>query len=154
MTRIDERGPPIVVGDRDRARLSELFETDRDVVAAYLFGSQARGTPGPLSDVDLAVWLDPTLHRNDRSQKMLSLMGDAASRLGTDEVQVVVLNDAPPSLVHAALREGVRLVENDARQRVRLEVKAAVEYLDLAPLRRELTRGMARRIREGRFGRP
>ena len=56
--RIDDREPAIVLdGERWRA-LAELFERQPDVVAAYLFGSQARGDAGPLSDVDSAVWLD------------------------------------------------------------------------------------------------
>ena len=42
MTRIDP-GPPIVVGERERDALAERFAAEEDVVAAYLFGSQARG---------------------------------------------------------------------------------------------------------------
>ncbi|RLC56366.1 MAG: hypothetical protein DRI80_16390, partial [Chloroflexota bacterium] len=33
------------------------------VVLAYLFGSQAEGTAGPLSDVDIAVLLGPEVPR-------------------------------------------------------------------------------------------
>lgn len=153
MSRIDESGPPIVVGEAGRDCLSGLFESDPDVVAAYLFGSQARGTPGPLSDVDLAVWLDPAMSRDDRWAKMLALMGEAGHQLETNEVQVVVLNDVPPLLVQRALQDGVRLADNDPLRRVGLETRALNEYMDLEPLRKELARGLRHRIEEGRFGR-
>ena len=38
-------------------------------------------------------------------------------------------------------------------ERVRLETRAILDYLDTAPLRAELGRGVRRRMREGRFGR-
>lgn len=52
-----------------------------------------------------------------------------------------------------AIRDGKRLVERDHDERVRLETRALLEYLDTEPLRVELGRGMRRRTREGRFGR-
>jgi hypothetical protein len=47
MVRIDDRGPAILLDPERRRRLAELFECQPDVVAAYLFGSQARGNAGP-----------------------------------------------------------------------------------------------------------
>ena len=152
MTVVDERSrvPPL-----DTAALDRLTHAlDREgVVAAMLIGSQARGTAGPLSDVDVGVWhvsgLDPTA----RLRLRLDLMRDASEALGTPEVDVVPLNDATPLMRHRAIRDGRRLVERDRDERVRLETRAILDYLDTAPLRAELGRGLRRRIREGRFGR-
>jgi predicted nucleotidyltransferase len=47
------------VGDHIASALKERLEQEPDVVVAYLFGSVARGTAGPLSDVDVAVLLRP-----------------------------------------------------------------------------------------------
>ena len=153
MTRIDP-GPPIVVGEREREALAECFAAEEDVVAAYLFGSQARGQAGPLSDVDLAVWLDPSLDRDRRSKRQLDLTGLGTSTLRTNEVQVIVLNDAPPLLTHRVLRDGIVLADSDPFQRVRLETGAIIRYLDTIPLREEMGRGLRRRLAEGTFGRP
>ena len=60
-----------------------------------LIGSQARGDPGPLSDVDIAVWHDPGLEPSARLQLQLRLAAEGGSALGTDEVDVVMLNRAP-----------------------------------------------------------
>lgn len=152
MTVVDERArvPPL-----DAAALDRLTQAlDREgVVAAMLIGSQARGTPGPLSDVDLAIWHVPGLDSADRLDLQLALASGASRALGTDEVDVVMLNDAPPLMRQRAIRDGKRLVERDHDDRVRLETRAILEYLDTAPLRAELSRGMRRRIKEGRFGR-
>jgi len=133
-------------------RLSDALDR-KGVVAAMLIGSQARGTVGPLSDVDIAVWHEPDLDPRARFDLQLDLAGDAGRALSTDEIDVVMLNNAPPLMRHRAIRDGKRLVERDRDERVRLETRAILEYLDTAPLRAELGRGVRRRMEEGRFGR-
>ena len=153
MTKVDERATVPAVDDAARRRLSAALDRP-PVVAALLFGSQATGQAGPLSDVDVAVWLDPMLAPAERHPFQLELMNATARALASDEVQVVVLNDATPLLRHRALRDGVRLVDRDRLARVRLETRALLEYLDTAELRATLARGVRHRIAEGRFGRP
>ncbi len=96
----------------------------------------------------------PARATNERGRLQLELMSAAAGALGTGEVQVVVLNDATPLLRHRAMRDGLRLVDRDPRARIRLETRAVLEYLDTAPLRATLARGVRHRLEEGRFGRP
>ncbi|HWN74033.1 MAG TPA: nucleotidyltransferase domain-containing protein [Solirubrobacterales bacterium] len=152
MTKVDENAYVPEIDEAARQRLSEALDK-KGVVAAMLIGSQARGEAGPLSDVDIAVWHEPELDRNQRWDLQLSLMGVAQDALGTNEVDIVMLNDAPPLLQHRAIRDAVRLVERDHAQRVRLETRALLVYLDTKPLRDELRRGIKHSIEEGRFGR-
>jgi uncharacterized protein len=152
MVVIDEESRVPALDEDALQRLSHALDHE-GVVAAMLIGSQARGNPGPLSDVDIAVWHDPDLDSRDRFNLQLSLASDAGRALRTDEVDVVMLNDAPPLMRHRAIREGKRLVERDQDERVRLETRAILDYLDTAPLRAELGRGVRRRMEEGRFGR-
>jgi predicted nucleotidyltransferase len=118
-----------------------------------LIGSQARGETGPLSDIDIAVWHEPELDASARLRLQLELIDAAARTLHTDEVDVVLLNRASPLMRHRAMRDGIRLVERDFDQRVRLETRALLDYLDTIPLRTEFARGLQKRIEEGRFGR-
>lgn len=152
MTVVDERSrvPPL-----DEAALDRLSTAlDREgVVVAMLIGSQAQGKPGPLSDVDIAVWYDPGLDATAALRLQLRLAADAGHAVGTNEVDVVMLNAAPPLMRHRAIQEGRRLVERDRDERVRLETRAILDYLDTAPLRAELGRGVRRRMKEDRFGR-
>lgn len=153
MTKVDERSVVPALDAAARARLAAALDR-AEVVSALLYGSQATGTAGPLSDVDVAVWLDPALDGGARWRLMLELTQAACEALGTDEVQVVVLNDAPPLLRHRAIRDGIRLVDHDPLWRIRMETQAVLEYFDTAPLRAALAAGVRHRIEEGRFGRP
>jgi uncharacterized protein len=132
MVRIDDRGPAMLLDAERRRALAELFGRHPDVVAAYLFGSQARGDAGPLA----------------------ALSAEAGSLLGTDDVELVVLNGAPPLLAQRVIRDGELLTERSALTRVRLENEAIIRYLDAIPLREELGCGLERRVAEGAFGRP
>ncbi|MGI9081534.1 MAG: type VII toxin-antitoxin system MntA family adenylyltransferase antitoxin [Thermoleophilaceae bacterium] len=153
MTRIDENGPAIGVGTVAREQLAAALDRD-GVVAAMLFGSQATGKAGPLSDIDVAVWADSTLGRSERFDLRLALMAEAVRVLNTDEVDLVVLNDAPPLLQHRALRDSVRLIDRDPPKRIRLETRAILDYLDTKPLRELFGAAALERLEEGRFGRP
>lgn len=150
MTKISEHASVPVVGPSEREALAAALRRP-DVVAAYLFGSQAAGTAGPLSDIDIAVL--PSVDVADPGALRLEVGVELARLLGTDEVDVVMLDRAPPVLAYRVFRDGVRLVDNDPRARVRFETDALLRYLDTAPLRATLADGVRRRIAEGRFGR-
>lgn len=51
-------------------------------------------------------------------------------------MQLVVLDQASPDLVHRVLRDGVLLLERDRSRRIDFEVRSRAEYFDLEPLRR------------------
>jgi uncharacterized protein len=153
MTRIDDRGPPVALDAEALGRLASALDVE-GVVAAFVFGSLATGRVTPLSDVDVGVWLDPGLSSKQRLAAQLRLMAEAAAVLGTDEVDLVVLNDAPPLLQHRAMRARLPLVERQPKVRVRLEAGAQLQYLDTKPLREEIARGLHERLAEDRFGRP
>lgn len=152
MTHIDAGPEPIRLDEGGVERLRAALDRDA-VAAAYLFGSQAAGTAGPLSDVDVAVWAQPELDADGRMALRLELMDGAATALGTTEIDVVMLDDASPLLRHRAWRGGRLLVDREPAVRVRGEARALVEYLDTAPLREELARGLEHRLAEDRFGR-
>jgi predicted nucleotidyltransferase len=154
VTTVDPSSAPVVVDEAGRRALARCLGAEDDVIAVYLFGSQSRGTAGPLSDVDVAVWLDTSREVRDGWPRAAELTAKAAEALRTSEVQVVVLNEAPPLLAHRVLRDGVVLFEEDARARVAFETSAILRYLDTIPLREELSRALSRRLSDGSYGRP
>jgi uncharacterized protein len=115
---------------RLREFLTERAEQE-GIAAAYLFGSVARGTAGPRSDVDVGV-----LYREDPPLTLeglgLRLEGDLEILLGKP-VQVVVLNRAPVDLAIRVLRDGKLLVDQDRTKRIDFEVKTRFELWDLEP---------------------
>ncbi len=96
-----------------REKLRHYFETTRPpgVVSAYLFGSQARGMAHRESDIDVALLLDyvtqPT--RTTRSRFAMYLAEELIAATHHNDMDLVVLNDAPPELGAAVVTTDVRL---------------------------------------------
>jgi predicted nucleotidyltransferase len=147
-----ERRMPEDLADRLDA-LARVWSGDPDLAAIYLFGSRAGGRGGPWSDVDLAVVLREELDAAARWQKRLALLGDACQRLGTDAVDLVVLEDAPAALGHRVLKRGRLLRDLLPQRRAGIAERILRCYLDEAYLRRVLDAGLADRLREKRFAR-
>jgi predicted nucleotidyltransferase len=129
--------------------LAARLRAEPDVLVAYLFGSQARGTATGLSDVDIAV----LLARGWTFDRDLDLIDAVAAVVGSERADVVVLNNAPVALAYRVISDGRLLVVNDQGARVRHWVETVDRYLDMAPLRRTLDEGLRHRLEEGRFGR-
>lgn len=122
-------------------RLRQFFAADRggpEIAAAYLFGSVARGTSQPGSDVDVGILYSEEPPRT-LSGLGLDLEGDLEKLLRLP-VQVVVLNRAPVDLVIRVLRDGKLLFEGNASRRVRFEVRSRMEFWDLEPFLRRYRR--------------
>lgn len=117
--------------DSWREMIAGLLAGIPQVTFAYVFGSQARGTAGPLSDVDIAVFLDRGLCCFDWR---LRLMERLAMAMGTERFDLVILNDASPVLRYEVVRDGL-VIKEDKKRRVDFETRALAEYLDTAYLR-------------------
>jgi len=118
----------------ERAVRDVLATEGRGIAAVYLFGSVARGTDRPGSDIDLAI-----LYRKPPGPSLaeLPLELEAALEARLERpVQVVALHSAPVDLVHRVLRDGDLLVDADPSERIRFEVRARNEYFDLEPILR------------------
>jgi uncharacterized protein len=117
------------IEEKLRSLLAARAEAD-GIAAAYLFGSVARGTARPDSDVDVGVLysVDPP----KTLAGMFDLEGDLESALGLP-VQVVVLNYAPVDLIVRVLRDGKLLVDRDRSRRIQFEVRSRNELWDLEP---------------------
>jgi len=98
-------------------RLRRFFDTagPRGVVSVYLFGSTVRDSPNREKDVDVGVLLDRAIYptKASRSKLRVSLTGDLMAELGTNRVDVAVLNDASPELGRSVIRTGRRVAVSD-----------------------------------------
>lgn len=115
--------------------LDEVFGR-QGVVLAYLFGSQARGDAGPLSDVDVAVLFGPDVAKDEQFRRVLRLVGELGTVFGRDDVYVVNLVGASPLLRHRVYYDGHLLYNPDEAKRVRFETTALRDYVDTEPLRK------------------
>ncbi|HSF41224.1 MAG TPA: nucleotidyltransferase domain-containing protein [Thermoanaerobaculia bacterium] len=98
---------------------------EEGIAAAYLFGSVARGTARPESDVDVGI-----LYSEEPPTEEHRLQSQIEKSLGI-RAQVVVLNQVPPELAVRIFSEGDRFIERDRRKMVQFEVDTRNEYWDL-----------------------
>jgi predicted nucleotidyltransferase len=126
--------------------LRRVIESEPRVAYAVLFGSAARGSTQPHSDIDIAVGL------SDPAAFDMLATGDLAVRLEAAAgrpVDLVLLNDAPPALAYRVFRDGQPLCVRDVpAYRARL-ARAVLDYLDFQPVEALFTRGVLR-ARHGR----
>jgi hypothetical protein len=114
---------------------SEYLRFHPKVVFAYLFGGLARGERRPLSYVDLAVYLTGTRHAAIIKLELLENLIDV---LGTDEIDLVVLNAQENVLLAAEVLRGCKVIVDKAPfERHKFESLAMRKYFDFQP--RELS---------------
>ena len=111
----------------DLTRLTAALGAETDVVFAYLYGSQATGRTRPRSDIDVAVYLRDGV---DTFEARLRLIGVLERVLGTDAIDLVVLNDAPLSLTGRILTTRQVLVDHQPHQRHLYESLTARQFVD------------------------
>ena len=110
-------------------KLVDIFKLYPQVKLVYFFGSRARGKEGPLSDYDFAVYLDEK-DAKKRFETKLNLMSKLSKNFGTDNVDVVVLNDTQsPELKYSVLKEGKPIYEEEP-YKVIIEPRIFNEYFD------------------------
>jgi predicted nucleotidyltransferase len=140
--------PPALLGT-----LRTFFETRPEVLEAYLFGSTASGSARPHSDVDVAVYVGEPPPPASPFGYPADLTAALMRVVGTDRVEVVVLNEAPPLLYHRVLRDGVRILSRDLRATTTREGRALSRYCDFVPQLAKIDAAHRARTEAGRFGR-
>src|SRR5688500_12525510 len=100
--------------------IRSFFASRDEVAAAWVFGSEARGTARAHSDVDVAVLLKRDPERTLDSVPV-ELEEELTRVCGGRRVDVVLVNRASPDLVHRVLRDGILVAEHDRRRRVSFE---------------------------------
>jgi len=106
-----------------------LFDKENKVFVAYLFGSYAKGNQTTKSDIDIAVLL------SEVPQKMLEYylhLVDELSQVLGNEVDLIILNTAPPLLKHQTIKHGKVVFCRDEKARIEFEARAQDEYLDFS----------------------
>lgn len=122
-----QRLPPDILSRLDD--LPAVLAAHQQVVFVYLFGGLAGGAVRPLSDVDIAVYLNATDTLADTKLELIGLVSDT---LGSDEFDLVILNQAPVSLVGRILRQRRVLVDKVPQQRHLFESLMNRKFFDFS----------------------
>ena len=117
------------------AALPDFFEDDPNILFAYLFGGLLRDRLNPLSDVDLAVYV-----KSPKKVQYLELFSRISKILGTDEIDLIILNDAPLSLAGRILQNRKVLADKDPFLRHKFESLILRKFLDFSVKERGILR--------------
>jgi hypothetical protein len=139
--------------DAFRDRLLAALVPREEVLEAYLFGSRARSEGSARSDLDVAVYVREPLPEAGPFGYAAELAAEVMRALGTDRLDLVVLNRAPPLLYHRVLRDGIRLFARDLRATTVREGRALSRYCDYVPQLAKIRAAREARMIRGEFGR-
>jgi len=122
--------------------LRRLFRNVSGVTSAYVFGSEAVGRRHRESDIDLGVLLQwrGYLSRRDRFEARVRLSGQISSVLHRNDVDLIVLNDAPPHLAREIVTRGRRVCCTDEGADHAFRRTAMLRAVDLEPFLRRTRR--------------
>ena len=116
--------------------LVDLFQSDFNIIFSYLFGGLVKERLNPLSDVDLSVYL-----RDPKKLDYLQLIGRISNVLGTDEIDLVILNQAPLSLAGRILQSRRVLNDRDPFFRHKYESLILRKFFDFTLKERNILKG-------------
>jgi len=120
------------------------LRTDSAILFAYLFGSMGRGIRLPLSDLDLAIYLKDISQIHEKKMDILGVLMDM---LETDEIDLVILNEAPLTLKMKVLESKKVIVDHYPAIRHQFESLVMREYFDFFVVEKAI---LERRFLSGR----
>jgi predicted nucleotidyltransferase len=129
-----DRGSRDVVASVERALAAAAFP---GLVSAYLFGSYSLGRAHAESDVDIGVLLRHAKYptARERFEARLLLIAELQRAVGR-EVDLVILNDAPPPLARRIVTAGRRVFDADPGADHAFVRDVQLRAADLAPFLR------------------
>jgi predicted nucleotidyltransferase len=127
-------------------RLKNFFKEKPEIIAVYLFGSQATDKAGRSSDVDIGVLLD-TGERVPQIEKRNQYMVELANIL-RKEIHIVILNLAGEELMRQIFAKGTCILVKDQKKLSLFKMTMFSRIADFGYYRRRMQSGLIRNIME------
>jgi len=126
-------------------RIKEVIKKDKEVLFAYLYGSSI-SQPIPFnSDVDVAIYLEPSdIKSYIRKEEELTI--SLIAKLHKDKIDLRILNVLPLLLQYNILKEGIPIFIRDESERIDFEVKVMSRFFELKPYLEEYKRMFSLRV--------
>ncbi|MBN2372571.1 nucleotidyltransferase domain-containing protein [bacterium] len=118
----------------------DILSKDTDIICLYAFGSLASATLKPLSDLDFGVLLSYRLDRMERFRRHLDLIGILNRIFKTDEIDLILMNDAPIRFSYNIIKNGRILFCRDKLALIDFHNKTIMQHLDFKYIRESFDR--------------
>ena len=120
------------------------------VAGIYLFGSQAQGISGPLSDFDFGILLEnPRILRDiEKRKKIYDELYDIFSKQIKKlcDIDIVFLQDVFLQLQYHVVSQGVIIYQKEPKILGDYKERVIEQYADFTPFRREFHKAILERI--------
>ena len=127
-------------------KLKAYFEDKSEVIAVYLFGSQAKNKTTPSSDVDLGILLN-TKDRATETKKRNQYLVDLATIL-RKEIHPVILNSAGEELMRQIFLKGKCILVRDPEKLSLFKMTMFARIADFGYYRDQMQSCLIRNIME------
>ncbi len=135
-----------------KSKLLPFISKRKEVLFAYLFGSVAKESASRLSDIDIAVYLDPSQITQVNGYGYKSELLVDLQNVLKGKVDLVILNEASTVLKFQVLKNGTLIYCVSEDERRYFHEHTMKKYLDLKPLLRVQSYYLHKRLAEGKFG--
>jgi hypothetical protein len=141
-----------LLSKQNLTELKTYFQNQPEVDLVYLFGSQVTEKTHFESDLDVGVLLDKQVEPSTYLDYQIRISSDLIDLLHFNEVDLVILNQAPATLRHAVVRDGQLIYSRNEEKRVTFVFEAIRDYLDRLYTQKIYSEGLSKRIQEGKYG--
>ena len=133
------------------AKVNKYFAKKPEVAAVYLYGSYARGDAKKTSDIDLAVLVTDKRKYTGFGIMQVVFAYDL-SKITGKKVEVQDLDDCTADFAHRVLQEGILLISNNQKARIKFEERILMVYFDLKPAIEEYYKHLSEIAKTGELG--
>ena len=131
-------------------RLPKKVLQNLDVEVVYLFGSQAEGTAGASSDIDIGVLLKKPIPQTESItpiyNALYEIFSDSFDMSNFRVIDIVFLDRASLELCFDVIQHGIVLHESSPAIRLDFEDRIAALYRDFKPVLRQFNNGVLEKI--------
>lgn len=117
----------------DLEKLDAVFRNYSFIASAYLFGSQATGKTGPMSDVDIAILLKEPRPKGRELMHQMNNLSFRIEEIFKKEVDVIEMNSQGLIFQHNVLRSGNLIYDADPLFRANYVSRLISSYCDFEP---------------------
>jgi predicted nucleotidyltransferase len=124
-----------------KENLINYFKKHKEILFAYIFGSQVSKKANKLSDIDIAIYADVEKidEKDYRYGYNAEILSDIMSLLGTNKVDLALLNFAKPLLRHRVIYFGELIYCINNKERINFQVDTINKYVDYKMLLRKIS---------------
>ena len=124
-----------------KKKLLGYFKNHKEILFAYIFGSQITKKTNKFSDIDIAIFIDKIKIKDDlyRYGYQAETLTDIMNLLGTNKVDLVILNDVKPLLKHRVIYFGELIYSINEKERINFQVDTINKYMDYKMLQKKIS---------------